>query len=50
MCLRDTFGWKSTCGKNLAPPTYMTKGDVIVYYTSGCLSGSAHAVIVSWNI
>ena len=44
-CLKKK-GWKSECGYKMAPPSYIKKGDVLVYHEGGC-SGSAHAVLVT---
>ena len=45
-CLKSK-GWTSTCGYQQPPPANIQKGDVLVYYSDGCESGSAHAVLVS---
>lgn len=46
-CLANDFGWQRKCGKNLAPPSNIKVGDVIVYHTSSCDDWNSHAVIVS---
>ena len=46
-CLTRVKGHKSQCGKNLAPPSWVKKGDVLIYHGSSCSGGSAHAVIVT---
>ena len=45
-CLQKK-GWKSTCGYHKAPPSNIKAGDVLIYHSSGCDSGSSHAVIVT---
>ena len=45
-CLKDSFGWESSCEKLMAPPENIKPGDVLVYHASGCGSGKSHAVIV----
>lgn len=46
VCLRDTFGWKSTCGYLQKPPSNIAAGDVLVYHAGSCDSYDAHAVVV----
>ena len=45
-CLRDTFGWESSCDYHLAPPANIQPGDVLVYHSGSCSSYTAHAVVV----
>lgn len=45
-CLRQTFGWKRSCGYLKSPPSGVQAGDVIIYHANSCDSGSAHAVLV----
>ena len=44
-CLRHK-GWKSSCGRLMAPPSYIKPGDVLIYHKTSCTDFSAHAVIV----
>ena len=46
LCLRETFGWKRSCGYLMAPPSDVKVGDVLIYHSGSCGSASAHAVIV----
>ena len=46
-CLHNKFKWKRTCGKGQAPPSNIKIGDVAVFYSGGCISGNAHATIVT---
>ena len=46
VCLRETFGWKRTCGYKQAPPSGVQPGDVIIYHKGSCTDYSAHAVVV----
>ena len=46
VCLRNTFGWKRSCGYLMAPPSDVQVGDVLIYHAGSCDSGDAHAVIV----
>ena len=46
-CLHNKFKWKRTCGKGQAPPSNIKIGDVAVFYSGGCISGDAHATIVT---
>lgn len=45
-CLRDTFGWESSCGEMMGPPDNIEPGDVLVYHSDSCTSGDSHAVLV----
>ena len=45
-CLKSK-GWTATCGYLQSPPGNIQRGDVLVYFSDGCGSGSAHAVLVS---
>ena len=45
-CLRDNFGWESTCGVLQAPPDNIQPGDVLVYHSGSCDDFEAHATIV----
>ena len=45
-CLKDSYGWKSTCGHREAPPKNIKKGDVIVYFEGSKCTGNSHAAIV----
>ena len=45
-CLKSK-GWTSTCGKQLAPPSNIQKGDVLIYHATSCTDYSAHAVLVT---
>ena len=48
VCLPENFGWTATCGKYMAPPSYIQPGDVLVYFPdSGCSASNAHAVLVT---
>jgi len=46
-CLWTKFGWTRTCGKNLAPPSYIQPGDVLIYHQDSCDSYTAHATLVT---
>ena len=46
VCLKETFGWKRTCGYKQAPPSNLQVGDVLIYHADNCDSYSAHAVVV----
>lgn len=37
-CLRDTFGWESSCGELMALPDNIQPGDVLVYHGGSCSS------------
>ena len=45
-CLRDHFGWESTCGHLQTPPDNIQPGDVLVYHSGSCDDFEAHATIV----
>ena len=45
-CLRETFGWKRTCGYKQAPPSGVQPGDVLVYHEKSCTDFNAHVVVV----
>ena len=40
-------GWRSTCGRLMAPPSNIKAGDVLIYHRTSCTDFSAHAVIVT---
>ena len=46
VCLRDSYGWESSCGYQKKPPSNIAKGDVLIYHSGSCDSYDAHAVIV----
>ena len=46
-CLRNHFKWKRECGKDLPPPAYIQKGDVIIYHQDSCESDITHAMIIT---
>lgn len=46
VCLKDSYGWESTCGKNKEPPKNIAKGDVLIYHSGSCAGYDAHAVLV----
>ena len=46
VCLHK-LGWKRACGKKLAPPEYIEKGDVIVYHEDSCEGRKTHVMIVT---
>lgn len=46
VCLRNTFGWKRSCGYHMPPPSDVQVGDVLIYHSGSCDSGYAHAVVV----
>lgn len=45
-CLRDNFGWESSCDWQMAPPGNIQAGDVLIYHSGSCNSYDAHAVVV----
>jgi hypothetical protein len=47
VCLRKTFGWKRACGYRMPPPSWIQKGDVLMYHSGSCDSGKAHATLVT---
>lgn len=47
ICLRETFGWKRACGFKMPPPSWIQKGDVLMYHAGSCDSGNAHATLVT---
>ena len=46
-CLKNDCKWKSECGKQLPPPSYIEKGDVIIFHEGRCNSNKNHAMIVT---
>ena len=46
VCLRDSYGWESTCGRNKESPKNIAKGDVLIYHAGSCNGYDAHAVLV----
>ena len=47
VCLYKNLGWKRACGKKLAPPEWIEKGDVIVYHEDNCDGRKTHVMIVT---
>ena len=47
LCLSQTMGWKRQCGYRLNPPSWIQKGDVLIYHAGSCDSGNAHATFVT---
>ncbi len=47
VCLHKTFGWKRACGYRMPPPTWIKKGDVLMYHSGSCDSQSTHATLVT---
>ena len=41
------MGWKRQCGYRLNPPSWIQKGDVLIYHAGSCDSGNAHATFVT---
>eukprot|EP01105_Mastigella_eilhardi_P024684 TRINITY_DN647_c0_g1_i3.p1 TRINITY_DN647_c0_g1~~TRINITY_DN647_c0_g1_i3.p1 ORF type:complete len:201 (+),score=47.58 TRINITY_DN647_c0_g1_i3:45-605(+) len=46
-CLKQNYGWQSTCGKKQAPPSTIVPGDVVIFRGSSCSDTEAHATIVT---
>ena len=46
-CLKKVKGHRSECGRNLKPPSWVKKGDVLIYRAGSCSGGNAHAVLVT---
>ena len=46
-CLVKGFNWKRECGKKMKPPSYIKKGDIIVYHKTGCDDSKTHSMIVT---
>ena len=46
-CLVQKFKWKRECGKKMPPPSYIKKGDVIVYHKTACDDQQTHSMIVT---
>ncbi len=46
-CLSGSFNWNRTCDYQLAPPDYMSVGDVLIYHGSSCTDGEAHATFIT---
>ena len=46
-CLKNKYKWKSECGKQLPPPDYIEKGDVVILHEGRCNSDKNHAMIVT---
>jgi len=40
-------GWISKCGRLEPPPSYIEAGDVLNYYSDGCLSGAPFSVFIT---
>ena len=40
-------GWKSTCGYQLSPPSYIKAGDVLIYYSTSFDSYNAFSVFIT---
>jgi hypothetical protein len=49
-CLAKNYGWKSTCGKDLKPPTDIEIGDVLILRKASCSDSEAHATIVTKKV
>ena len=46
VCLRDIFGWQSSCGYKMGPPGNIQAGDVLVYHAGSCEDYTPHAVVI----
>ena len=46
-CLTQKFKWKRECGKKMPPPSYIQKGDVIIYHKTDCDDSKTHAMFVT---
>ena len=46
-CLTKIKGHKSECGRGMAPPSWVQKGDVIIYHAGSCSGRISHAALVT---
>ena len=46
-CLPNEYGWISTCGYLLPPPSNIKPGDIIIYFSEPGCKGKAHSALVT---